>query len=86
MSSPEYTQVEKPFLDQLQAMGWAHMEGDTGVPYLTERESFRQFVFLRALRGSFLQASLSPEGQRPGKHRSSRSRQFTTFSARSTGT
>ncbi|MDO8691266.1 MAG: M48 family metallopeptidase [Dehalococcoidia bacterium] len=29
----EYTQVELPFIEQLKAMGWEHLEGDIDVPY-----------------------------------------------------
>jgi len=36
----EETYVEIPFIEQLKAMGWEHIEGDIDVPYLTERESF----------------------------------------------
>jgi len=63
MSSPEYTQVEKPFVDQLRALGWAHLEGDTGVPYLTERESFRQVLLLDRLRQALARINLDPNGQ-----------------------
>jgi len=50
MSSPEYTQVERPFIEQLQTMGWDYLEGDTGVPYFTERENFRQVLLAGQLR------------------------------------
>jgi len=50
MSSPEYTLVERPFIEQLQTLGWDYLEGDTGVPYLTERESFRQVLLTGRLR------------------------------------
>ena len=40
MNSPEYIHVEKPFIQQLQQLGWDYLEGDTDVPYLTEREDF----------------------------------------------
>ena len=33
----EKTYVETPFIEQLKAMGWKHIEGDIDVPYLTER-------------------------------------------------
>ena len=33
--------MEIPFIEQLKALGWDHIEGDIDVPYLTERESFR---------------------------------------------
>ena len=35
----EKTYVEIPFIEQLKAMGWEHIEGDIDVPYLTEREN-----------------------------------------------
>jgi type I restriction enzyme R subunit len=50
MSSPDYTLVELPFIEQLQQMGWDYLEGDTGVPYLTERENFRQVLLTDRLR------------------------------------
>jgi len=36
--------VEDAFCQQLQAMGWQWLGGDTDVPYLTERESFREVL------------------------------------------
>jgi type I restriction enzyme R subunit len=43
----EYDLVERPFCEQLKTMGWQWIEGDTDVPELTERESFRE-VLLKA--------------------------------------
>ena len=40
----EYDLCEKPFSEQLKLMDWQWLEGDTGVPYLTERESFREMM------------------------------------------
>ncbi len=40
----EYDLCEKPFCEQLKLMGWHWLEGDTDVPYLTERESFREVL------------------------------------------
>ena len=40
----EYDLVEKPFCAQLKVMGWQWLEGDTDVPYLTERENFREVL------------------------------------------
>jgi type I restriction enzyme R subunit len=40
----EYDLCEKPFCEQLKLMGWQWLEGDTDVPYLTERESFREVM------------------------------------------
>ena len=42
----EYRLVERPFCQQLETMGWRWIEGDTDVPELTERASFRE-VLLR---------------------------------------
>ena len=49
----EYRKVEIPFIQQLQAMGWTWLnnkDGDTAVPYLTERENFRQVLLFDRLR------------------------------------
>src|ERR671915_122808 len=40
----EYDLCEKPFCEQLKLMGWEWLEGDTDVPYLTERENFRELL------------------------------------------
>lgn len=40
----EYDLVEKPFCQQLQAMGWHWIEGDTDVPDFTERQNFREVL------------------------------------------
>ena len=40
----EYDLVEKPFCEQLKLMDWQWLEGDTDVPYLTERENFREVL------------------------------------------
>ena len=40
-----------PFIQQLKGLRWEHIEGNIAVPYLTERESFRQlFTLLNACR------------------------------------
>ena len=46
----EKTYVEIPFIEQLKGMGWEHIEGDIDVPYLTERESFRDVLLADRLR------------------------------------
>jgi type I restriction enzyme R subunit len=61
--SDEYTDVELPFIQQLQAMGWDYLEGDTGVPYLTERENFRQVLLTDRLREAVARINLDEEGQ-----------------------
>lgn len=45
----EYDLVEKPFCEQLRAMGWQWLEGDVDVPELTERESFREVLLKKRL-------------------------------------
>ena len=40
----EYDLVEKPFRKQFKAIGWQWLEGDTDVPELIERESFRKVL------------------------------------------
>ena len=42
----EYDLVERAFCEQLRAMGWQWIEGDTDIPDFTERPSFRE-VFLK---------------------------------------
>lgn len=52
MSNFEYTLVEKPFIEQLQAMGWQYLPGDVGIPYLTERQSFREVLLYDRLKAA----------------------------------
>ena len=59
----EYAQVERPFIEQLQVLGWDHLEGDTGVPYLTERETFRQVLLTGRLREALVRINLDENGQ-----------------------
>ncbi len=40
----EYDLVEKPFCEQLKAMGWQWIEGDTDVAEFTERPNFREVL------------------------------------------
>lgn len=54
--------VERPFCRQLECMGWQWLEGDTDVPYLTERENFRE-----ALLKTRLAAALRKLNLRDGK-------------------
>jgi type I restriction enzyme R subunit len=46
----EKTYVEMPFIEQLKEMDWDHIEGDIDVPYLTERENFRDVLLTARLR------------------------------------
>jgi type I restriction enzyme R subunit len=59
---PEYAQVERPFIDHLQRLGWDYLEGDTGVPYLTERDSFRQVLLTDRLRDALRRINPDEDG------------------------
>lgn len=59
----EKTLVEVPFIAQLKGMGWNHLEGDIDVPYLTERESFRQVLLTGRLRDAIRRINLDENGQ-----------------------
>jgi len=47
---PEATLVELPFIQQLVELGWEYLPGDTGVPELTYRSSFREVIIEKHLR------------------------------------
>ncbi len=63
VTNPEYTTVERPFIAQLQGLGWGYLEGDTAVPYLTERESFREVLLVERLRAALRRINLDDAGQ-----------------------
>ena len=44
MAGPEYTDVEKPFIDQLVSQGWEYLAGSVSDPAVTHRDSFSQVV------------------------------------------
>lgn len=58
----EKTYVEIPFIVQLKQMGWNHIEGDIDVPYLTERESFRDVLLTSRLRAALKKINLDDSG------------------------
>jgi type I restriction enzyme R subunit len=58
----ERTLVELPLIAQLEAMGWHHLEGDTDVPQLTERESFSQFLLRGRIREAVHAINLDGDG------------------------
>jgi len=60
----EKTYVEIPFIEQLIGLGWEHIEGDTDVPYLTERDSFREVLLKNRLRKALMQINRD-DGGRP---------------------
>ncbi len=55
--------VELPLIEQLKGMGWQHLEGHIGVPYLTERQSFREVLLTRRLRDAIRRINLDETGQ-----------------------
>ena len=58
----EKTYVGIPFIEQLKGMGWDHIEGDIDVPYLTERESFRDVLLTDRLRRALKKINLDDNG------------------------
>jgi type I restriction enzyme R subunit len=62
-TSRETMQVEHPFIKHLEQLGWDHLPGDTGVPYLTERESFRQVLLTDRLRQALRCINLDAHGE-----------------------
>ncbi len=62
-SPDEKTYVEVPFIKQLKEMGWDHIEGDIDVPYLTERESFRDVLLTGRLWAALKRINLDDEGK-----------------------
>jgi type I restriction enzyme R subunit len=59
----EYDLVERPFSEQLRLMGWGWLEGDTDVPELTERASFREVLLKGRLRAALRRINPGPDGQ-----------------------
>lgn len=62
-SGPEYSESEKPLLDQLAALGWSHIEGSKSEPTVTHRESFRELLIETRLRENLRQINRGPDGQ-----------------------
>ncbi|CAM3506701.1 type I restriction endonuclease subunit R [Halomonas lysinitropha] len=58
MAGPEYTDVEKPFIDQLMGQGWEFLTGSVDDPAVTHRESFAQVVMEPVLRERLCQINL----------------------------
>lgn len=54
----EYDLVERPFCQQLQAMGWQWLEGDVDVPELTERTSFCEVLLKERLAAALRRINL----------------------------
>ncbi|WP_172651293.1 type I restriction endonuclease subunit R [Rhodococcus opacus] len=60
---PEYSESEKPLLDQLAGLGWSHIEGSKSEPSVTGRESFRESLIETRLRENLRQINPGPDGQ-----------------------
>lgn len=60
--SPEFTEVEQPFIDQLVAMGWTHTAGSIDDPTATGRDSFREALLPDDLRQALRRVNLDPDG------------------------
>jgi type I restriction enzyme R subunit len=61
-AGPEYTEVEKPLLDQLSGLGWQTIEGSKSDPAVTERDSFRGSILEERLRAALLKINPGPDG------------------------
>lgn len=62
-SGAEYSESEKPLLDQLVGMSWSHFEGSKSDPAVTGRESFRESLIENRLREALRNINLGPDGQ-----------------------
>ena len=58
----EYHRMELPIIEQLRSLGWDTLEGDTGVPHLTERRTFRQVLLIERPRHAVRRINLDEAG------------------------
>jgi len=58
----ELEDVEKPFVAQLQALGWAHIEGSIDDPSVTARTGFAEVIQEGLLREQLRALNLGPDG------------------------
>lgn len=58
----ELEDVEKPFVAQLQALGWTHFEGSLDDPAVTGRTSFAEVIQAGLLREQLLALNHGPDG------------------------
>lgn len=58
----ELETTEKPFITQLQALGWAHIEGSIDDPAVTGRSSFAEVIQEGVLRDQLRALNLGPDG------------------------
>lgn len=54
--------VERPFCQQLELLGWTWLEGDTDVPELTERQTFRETLLKPRLAAALRKLNPGPDG------------------------
>lgn len=59
----EYTDVEKPFIDQCVAIGWHAQAGTKDDPDTTGRDNFKQTILERTLRECLRTINLGPDGR-----------------------
>lgn len=59
----ELEDVEKPFVAQLQALGWTHVEGSLDDPDVTGRSSFADVIQANVLREQLHALNPGPDGQ-----------------------
>ncbi|CAJ3297229.1 type I site-specific deoxyribonuclease HsdR [Burkholderia pseudomallei] len=59
----ELEDVEKPFVAQLQALGWTHIEGSLDDPGITGRNNFVEVIQEGVLREQLHALNLGPDGQ-----------------------
>jgi type I restriction enzyme R subunit len=59
----ELDDVEKPFVAQLQALGWTHIEGSLDNPAVTGRSSFTEVIQEGLLRAQLRALNPGPDGQ-----------------------
>lgn len=59
----EKSYVEIPFIEQLKGLDWQHLEGDIDVPYLTERDSFRDVLLTNRLKTALEAINLDEHGK-----------------------
>ncbi|MBK8510231.1 MAG: type I restriction endonuclease subunit R [Candidatus Competibacteraceae bacterium] len=59
----ELEDVEKPFVAQLQALGWAHVEGSLDDPAVTGRANFAEVIQDSVLRSQLRALNAGPDGQ-----------------------
>lgn len=60
---PEYNLVERPFIEQLTAMGWEYTPGDRKDPGATQRRSFRDVFLYDDLRAALRRINVDPQGK-----------------------